>query len=76
MKERERERERERREKENVSVCLIIILLTVIVDHKDMGVENIAVYLPPAILNDQVEKKRKRERNNRYSGAIDDNDSH
>lgn len=51
--------ERERKG-ENTSVCLIIILLTVIVDHKDMGVENVVVYLPPARFNDQVEKKNER----------------
>jgi len=55
-------KEREREKKwENTSVCLIIILLTVIVDHKDMGVENVAVYLPPAIFNDQVEEKERTE---------------
>ncbi len=52
-----RNREREREKRENTSVCLIIILLTVIADHKDMGVENVAVYLPPEIFNDQVEER-------------------
>lgn len=55
---RNKERERER---ENTSVCLIIILLTVIADHKDMGVENVAVYLPPAIFNDQVKERERTE---------------
>jgi hypothetical protein len=57
--------EREREKRENTSVCLIIILLTVIADHKDMGVENVAVYLPPEIFNDQVEERE------RENGTID-----